>query len=263
MATFPWSVLGIKKTSDVRVIKSAYAAKLKVTRPDDDPVAFQRLVEARDRAIIQSKTAVARIGSVAEPEERPQQSKSSATPRKKKPGTTAKRIVSAEQSPQPQAELRSSLPNIVDAIAQILDNDEKDPTQQDIDEVAKALQEMPLAQKIQSEVDILSAVNQYLLNDKQEKRKLWEQDRKLWQLSYRTYLIATLNAEYAWTENERHVQSLGWFLEPDFSERLRKTIDPNYTPGDRVNPLKSITRKGWITWIMLIVVIFIFRGCGN
>lgn len=256
MATFPWSVLGIKKTNDVRVIKSAYAAKLRDTRPDDDPVAFQRLVEARDRAIIQSKTAVARISSVAEPEEKPQKSKSSATPRKKKPGTTAKRIVSAEQSPQPQAELRSSLPNIVDAIAQILDNDEDVFTQQDIDEVAKALQEMPLAKKIESEVDMLSAVDKYLLNDEQSKLKLWQQGKKL-------YLIATLNAEYAWTENERHVQSLGWFLEPDFSERLRKTIDPNYTPGDRVNPLKSITRKGWITWIMLIVVIFIFRGCGN
>ena len=39
----PWSVLDISEDSDARAIKRAYAKKLKVTRPDDDPQAFQEL----------------------------------------------------------------------------------------------------------------------------------------------------------------------------------------------------------------------------
>jgi len=48
---YPWTVLEIDRTDDVKVIRKAYAAKLKVTRPDEDPKGFQALVEARDRAL--------------------------------------------------------------------------------------------------------------------------------------------------------------------------------------------------------------------
>jgi len=44
----PWDLLGLPMDCTERDIRSAYARRLKVTRPDDDPVAFQRLVEARD-----------------------------------------------------------------------------------------------------------------------------------------------------------------------------------------------------------------------
>ena len=36
-------LLGLPVDADERAVKRAYAARLKVTRPDDDPAAFQRL----------------------------------------------------------------------------------------------------------------------------------------------------------------------------------------------------------------------------
>jgi len=42
----PWSVLEISEDSDARAIKRAYAKKLKLTRPDDDPQGFQELHDA-------------------------------------------------------------------------------------------------------------------------------------------------------------------------------------------------------------------------
>lgn len=47
----PWNVLGLDDAADERTIKRQYAKQLKVTRPDDDPEAFQRLREAYEHAL--------------------------------------------------------------------------------------------------------------------------------------------------------------------------------------------------------------------
>lgn len=48
---WPWSVLGLTgPTGDVKQVKRAYAAKLKVTRPDDNPEGFRNLRAAFDNA---------------------------------------------------------------------------------------------------------------------------------------------------------------------------------------------------------------------
>ena len=51
MAGFPWSELGLDGPADERGIRRAYAARLKIVRPDVDAAAFQRLVQARDAAL--------------------------------------------------------------------------------------------------------------------------------------------------------------------------------------------------------------------
>jgi hypothetical protein len=48
---YPWTVLGMEPSDDERAIRRAYAARLKNTRPDEDPVGFQALLEARDLAL--------------------------------------------------------------------------------------------------------------------------------------------------------------------------------------------------------------------
>jgi tetratricopeptide (TPR) repeat protein len=50
-----WSVLGIEPTKDISKIKKAYAQKLKIYHPEDDPQGFQRLREAYDSALQYSK----------------------------------------------------------------------------------------------------------------------------------------------------------------------------------------------------------------
>lgn len=62
-----WSVLQIAPTQNIKAIKTAYAALLKLHKPEQDPVGYQRLREAFDAALTDAKNSVSMsLGEAAE-----------------------------------------------------------------------------------------------------------------------------------------------------------------------------------------------------
>jgi hypothetical protein len=50
-----WDLLGIERTTDEKAIKRAYAQKLKIYHPEDDPEGFLRLRSAYQQALEDAK----------------------------------------------------------------------------------------------------------------------------------------------------------------------------------------------------------------
>lgn len=75
-----WTLLDIRATSDEREIKRAYARRLKATRPEDDPAAFQALSDAYQMALRMAQHARAQEADEQEADEQEQATQSNEAP---------------------------------------------------------------------------------------------------------------------------------------------------------------------------------------
>jgi hypothetical protein len=233
MATYPWTVLGISKTTDEGIIKSAYARKLKLTRPDDDPIAFQALVEARDIAIRRARSAMTKkkvssirvVPAVKETQERDNVS-AMADDRKpilitETPPKRAKKpkIIRLDDHGHPTIKSRE----IVKAISSYLVEGSESTAYEKVDDALASLRTLPIDEKISMEAKLLRAVETNL--SVRENRPAREfPDNAVYDDLCRL-IIVILNEVYDWTQNDRRVRGqLGWGSE-DFVDQLQSRIN--------------------------------------
>jgi hypothetical protein len=100
-----WAILGIAPTRDPALIRKAYAAQLKQSHPEENPVGFQRLRAAYETALRMTKMAAA--GAASRPTGLPTDSVAA---------TGAAKPLSATVAPQDDRELNS----LFDELARLL-----------------------------------------------------------------------------------------------------------------------------------------------
>ena len=82
-----WDILDTEPTGDERALKRAYAKRLKVTRPEDDPAAFQELREAYEYALRHAHQFSAELQEQGQAEETAEAQPASLTADMAKAGT--------------------------------------------------------------------------------------------------------------------------------------------------------------------------------
>jgi|GEM_PF-4593666 len=268
---YPWSILEIDPTSDEREVKLAYARRLKVTRPEDDADAFQRLVEARDEALARVRRPKRARKSAAkrntpEPQEKavndpPEEA--IATPvlpkRRTRRSVSAEDVAVVPEIAASQAEIPKleRVPNLR-PIVEILESGNADSYFEGAQKAIAELKELSIESRLQCEQQLLQAVwknlrkfSPYVAAPSREEKK---------RLAMQREIIGELDSEFGWSQNDRHaVELLGWDAD-GFPDALQRVINPNY----QVSTPEPTGRLRWryIGWAML-VLFFMARACSQ
>lgn len=273
MAYGPWSVLGLDGPADERAIRRAYAARLKVVRPDVDAAAFQQLVEARDAALRLAELAATR--APADQATPPQSLASSETSllegaagAEADVGLPPPLPTSAEAAPRdldPVAPPAMVLPHSDGPVTGSVDEGPEEVARSlsafveawtarqqlpPVPPILKMLSEQPIGAHLRLEIDALRAVGRLLDKDLFGRAMLSARNRAA------RSLIAGLDEAYAWTENDRRLYMMLPESDADEFVRLLRRVRKG---DERPAPLFNSPREwlGNLRLVVYLVIVFI------
>jgi hypothetical protein len=224
---YPWSVLGIDPTHDAGEIRRAYARSLRTARPDENPTAFQQLVQARDLALKLAShrrpteihgVTPALVEAEAAPEPQPQ-------PREVMVATVTVTFEAEEMEPQPLASPPSPSPppipplsqppvrvtsrpvglpllaspqTVIEAARQMLESEALENWRH----VFRQLGELPQRSRPLVERRLLELTAAYAWKKQVRLARRLKTDKPFFDM------LAGLNAEFGWRERDRVIYSV-------------------------------------------------------
>jgi hypothetical protein len=249
----PWSVLGIDKTDNLRTIKIAFASKLKVTRPDEDSAAFQRLVTARDAALIQAnRTSRFDLGNV--------ESHKGGGPRKSLKETKSEASKTIEllefDTGEPEFEGYDCLSDDgkdrnTKVISDFLNPNNEHPSFSGVEEALQTVKALGIGERLSIEHELLILVDRYLSaveTDPVLNKLFTSGNSLLW--NERKQVVLALNADFGWTENDRRLAESYLLDGQALADQLQHLKNPHL----RKQTVKVETIAGWRRYIGYVVL---------
>jgi hypothetical protein len=245
--SYPWSVLGIEPTSEEIDIKRAYAARLKVTRPEDDSEAFQDLVQARDFALERTKRKKAKkternpVTKSTDPIKPEVVSKT----RRRNP---AKHIINVDSASSTRNQSdAASAQSIELALKFFFESNGAGLSFAGAKAAVKDLKKLGIEEKIALEDKILAIVSNALPSITENQFSI---DPRLKNHSRNQgSIVYGLDEEFGWTQNDRRISNEKALENEHFVDQLQLLLNPDRRP-------QVETQKFHLTWWQKAVGIF-------
>lgn len=285
MTWFPWSELGLPGPADERAIRRAYAARLKIVRPDVDAAGFQQLVKARDIALrmMESVSAQTQQRPIVSADLAPKWDESRVpddTPRPDRapdplPAETAAPVIVDIEPPEPPppagtepdprwpgSGFGSPMSHTADpeAVSKLLSAFVTawtgKATLPPVATILKALAEQSMVARQKLEIEALRTVAVLLDNG------LFDRKERAARQTAARDLIVGLDDEYAWTLNDRRLHAMMPFKDAaDQIARLlrivrewqRTGVKPNLTPPSQKSASSWLTTLGVIMLVSIAI----------